>query len=210
MYDHTFSKLANLQIRQGSHKSGLSAGDCIWPLQFSSRVCVGIYGLTCSLYHPWLNDSHPECIAHDIHWIWFTTFKSNAKCHKYMHTLRGLSVHNVPMNPNLPTMYMLHIHTESPLECTKLLARTLSHTHKQCNYTDKVQVRTKHSFLLCPILLSCLVMNKICLNQGTSEPDNNIHIRQIRDVVNTWCTPVSKPVHNAHIPPNQVALFHIP
>ena len=25
--------------------------------------------------------------------------------------------------------------------------------------------RAKHSFLLCPILLSCLVMNKICLNQ---------------------------------------------
>ena len=26
--------------------------------------------------------------------------------------------------------------------------------------------RAKHSFLLCPMLLSCLVMNKICLNQS--------------------------------------------
>ena len=28
-----------------------------------------------------------------------------------------------------------------------------------------VMERAKHSFLPCPILLSCLVMNKICLNQ---------------------------------------------
>ena len=27
-------------------------GDCIWSLQFSSEVCVGIYGITYSLYHP--------------------------------------------------------------------------------------------------------------------------------------------------------------
>ena len=32
-------------------KVGCQPGDCIWPLS-SSGVCVGIYGLTYSLYHP--------------------------------------------------------------------------------------------------------------------------------------------------------------
>ena len=33
-------------------KVGCQPGDCIWSLQFSSGVCVGIYGITYSLYHP--------------------------------------------------------------------------------------------------------------------------------------------------------------
>ena len=56
MYDHTFSKLANHQIRhQGAtHKVGSQPGDCTWSVQSSSGVCVGLYhyGLTNSLYHP--------------------------------------------------------------------------------------------------------------------------------------------------------------
>ena len=53
MYDHTFSKLANHQIRhQATNKVGCQPGDCIWPLQSSSGVCVGMYGLIYSLYHP--------------------------------------------------------------------------------------------------------------------------------------------------------------
>ena len=34
---------------------------CIWSLQSSSRVCVGIYGLTYSLYHPRGSISIIEC-----------------------------------------------------------------------------------------------------------------------------------------------------
>ena len=54
MYDHILYKLATQQIRhQATHKVGCQPGDfCIWSLQSSSRVCVGIYGLTYSLYHP--------------------------------------------------------------------------------------------------------------------------------------------------------------
>ena len=53
MYDHVFSKLANHQIRhQATHKVGCQPGDCIWSLQSSTGVCVGMYGLTCLLYHP--------------------------------------------------------------------------------------------------------------------------------------------------------------
>ena len=53
MYDHTFSKLANHQIRhQATLEVGCQPGDCIWSLQFSSGVCMGMYGLTYPLYHP--------------------------------------------------------------------------------------------------------------------------------------------------------------
>ena len=49
-----FINNANQQIRhQATHKVGCQPGDfCIWSLQSSSGVCVGIYGLTYSLYHP--------------------------------------------------------------------------------------------------------------------------------------------------------------
>ena len=53
MYDHTFSRLANHQVRhQATHKVGCHPGDCIWSLKSFSGVCVGMYGLTCSVYHP--------------------------------------------------------------------------------------------------------------------------------------------------------------
>ena len=55
MYDHTFSKLTNHQIRhQATHKVGCQPGDCIWSLYCSSGVCVGMYGLAYmySLYYP--------------------------------------------------------------------------------------------------------------------------------------------------------------
>ena len=53
MCDHTFSELANYQLRHlATHKVGCQSGDCIWSLRFSSGVCVGTYGLTYSLYHP--------------------------------------------------------------------------------------------------------------------------------------------------------------
>ena len=31
---------------------GCQSGDCRWQIDFSSGVCVGMYGLTDSLYHP--------------------------------------------------------------------------------------------------------------------------------------------------------------
>ena len=50
-YDHTFSKLANHQIRhQATHKVGCQLGDCIWSLY--SGDCVGMYEFTYSFYHP--------------------------------------------------------------------------------------------------------------------------------------------------------------
>ena len=53
MYDLTFSELANHQIRhQATHKVGCQPGDCVLSLWSSSGVCVGMYGLTHSLYHP--------------------------------------------------------------------------------------------------------------------------------------------------------------
>ena len=53
MYDHAFSKLANHQIRhQAAYKVGCQPGDCAWSLYSSSGVCVDMYGLTYSLYHP--------------------------------------------------------------------------------------------------------------------------------------------------------------
>ena len=53
MYDHTFSKLANHQIRhQATHKVGCQPGACIWSFQYSSGVCVGMYGLTYSRITP--------------------------------------------------------------------------------------------------------------------------------------------------------------
>ena len=53
MYDHTFSKLANHQIKhQVKHKVGCQPGDYIWTLYSSSGACVGMFWLTCSLYHP--------------------------------------------------------------------------------------------------------------------------------------------------------------
>ena len=50
----------------------------------------------------------------------------------------------------------------------------LSHKSKRLASIDRmtsiinnnfILERAKHSFLLCPILLSCLAMNKICLNR---------------------------------------------
>ena len=35
-----------------NYNVGCQPGDCIWSVQFSSGVYVGIYGLTYSLYHP--------------------------------------------------------------------------------------------------------------------------------------------------------------
>ena len=53
MYEHTFSKLANHQIRhQVTHTVGGQPGDCIWSLQSSSGICVGLYGLIYSFYQP--------------------------------------------------------------------------------------------------------------------------------------------------------------
>ena len=53
MYDHTFYKLANQQIRhQATHKVGCQPGDFAYGhFQASSRVCVGIHGLTYSFHH---------------------------------------------------------------------------------------------------------------------------------------------------------------
>ena len=49
MYDHTFSKLANHQIRhQITHKVGCQPDDCMRPLQSSS----GFVGMFYLLYHP--------------------------------------------------------------------------------------------------------------------------------------------------------------
>ena len=46
-----FLKLSNHQIRhKAAHKGGCQPGDYIWSLP--PGVCVGIYGLTYSLYHP--------------------------------------------------------------------------------------------------------------------------------------------------------------
>ena len=48
-----FSKLANHQIRhQATHKVGCQPGECIWSLSSSLEVCVAMYALTYSLYHP--------------------------------------------------------------------------------------------------------------------------------------------------------------
>ena len=53
MYDHTFFLTCNCQIRyQATHKMGCQPGVCIWSLQYSSEVWVGIYGLTYSLMTP--------------------------------------------------------------------------------------------------------------------------------------------------------------
>ena len=47
MYDHNFSKPANHPTRlQPTHKVGCRPGDCIWPFQSSSGVCVAMYELT--------------------------------------------------------------------------------------------------------------------------------------------------------------------
>ena len=59
MCDHTFYKLATRQIRHhATHNVGCSLNDVsllilhIWSLQSSSGLCVGMCGLTYSLYHP--------------------------------------------------------------------------------------------------------------------------------------------------------------
>ena len=59
MYDHTFYKLANQQIRhQATHRVGCQPIDFayIWSLQSSSGNCVGIYGLTYSVSFQDLQD----------------------------------------------------------------------------------------------------------------------------------------------------------
>ena len=44
MYGHTLTLLAIHHIRhQAIRKMGCQPGDCRWPLESSSRVCVGIY-----------------------------------------------------------------------------------------------------------------------------------------------------------------------
>ena len=54
--DHTSSELANHQIRhQATHKVGCQPGDCIWLLQSSSWVCMGMYGK--SLMAKWLEQA---------------------------------------------------------------------------------------------------------------------------------------------------------
>ena len=59
MYDHTFSRLANHQIRiQAVNKVGCQPGDCIWSLQSSSGVCVGMYGLTYFITFEGLSDQN--------------------------------------------------------------------------------------------------------------------------------------------------------
>ena len=64
MYDHKFSTLANHETKhQATHKVGCQPGDCTWSLQSSSGVCVGMYGLTYSLYHP-RADTHQEVGQH--------------------------------------------------------------------------------------------------------------------------------------------------
>ena len=51
---NNFSKLVNHQTRhQATHKMGCQPGDCIWSLQSSSGVCMGMYELKYSHYHPW-------------------------------------------------------------------------------------------------------------------------------------------------------------
>ena len=55
-HNHTFSMLANRQIRHlATSKVGYQPDDCGWWLKSSSGVCVRIacaHGLTYSLYHP--------------------------------------------------------------------------------------------------------------------------------------------------------------
>ena len=50
MYDHTFSKLANHQIRhQVTYKVGGRSSDCIWSFILPYGFCMGMYGLIDSL-----------------------------------------------------------------------------------------------------------------------------------------------------------------
>ena len=43
--------------------------------------------------------------------------------------------------------------------------------------------RAKHSFLLCPILLSCLVMNKTCLNQNNMTVSIHVYLEPIQQLL---------------------------
>ena len=73
-----FSKLANHQIRhQTTHKVGCPPGDCIWSLQSSSGVCVGMHGLMYSLYHPRI------CFQNCKHTIILTTLQMSVFLWKY-------------------------------------------------------------------------------------------------------------------------------
>ena len=47
----------------------------------------------------------------------------------------------------------------------------ISFFEKDSRESKLIMERAKHSFLLCPILLSCLVMNKVCLNQSIEYED---------------------------------------
>ena len=74
MCDHTFSKLANHQIRHlATHKVGCQPGDCIWSLQSSSGVCVGMHGLTYSLYLPEGFSREDDLLEMYLNWLKFKT-----------------------------------------------------------------------------------------------------------------------------------------
>ena len=47
---------------------GCQPCDCIWSLQFSSGVCVGIYWITYSLYHP--GGTHPDVLFEIVNLCW--------------------------------------------------------------------------------------------------------------------------------------------
>ena len=54
MYDHTlfFACKTHQSRYQVTSKMGCQPGGCGWLLLSSSGVCVGMYGLPYSLYHP--------------------------------------------------------------------------------------------------------------------------------------------------------------
>ena len=53
MYDIILFQVANHEIRhKATYELACQSGDCEWPLQSSCDVCVDMYGLTYSIYHP--------------------------------------------------------------------------------------------------------------------------------------------------------------
>ena len=113
MYDHTFSKIANHQIRhQATYKVGCQPGDCIWSFQFSSGVCAGIYGIIYPLYH--------HLVLITMHIFLKDEPQLTARYllqHRVVYIFRTTEIHDVTSYMQLEIYMKLHLTNEMELLC---------------------------------------------------------------------------------------------
>ena len=141
VWPYIFPNLANHQIKHQAtqwHRVGRQHGDCIWLLQSSSGVSVGIYLVTYSLYHPW--GGKKKCLTNSQKGGWMTLVRI---LFYYLPFVISMCIHFTPgQHVVLRKKATIHHITSSILTPTWLVSMLI---HKVVTLTPVACVKGQHA-----------------------------------------------------------------